>query len=479
VSETMGKELVSGPLTLSVTGSGDGKRLRVVAPTPEGLRAFDGAAGEAGGGVVLDGPLSPANAAAVRAHVPWLQPKPVGLHTSAGVGDRLGRATPGQARAFQTFGAGIVPVFAQQSMREMDRLGRQPQEVLDAATFGALEAGWDRQVGADADHLKSTNDIDRCLAAGFTSFTLDAGDTVNAVPANYAGDLTGVPWDALEDDEASLLRRYSGDVVDPILRVSEPELRRAAHKYGDAVAYTVAMYRHLMAIAPYEVEVEIAVDEAEDPTTVAEHVYMATELKRLGVKWNGFAPRYIGDFEKGVEYIGSTDAFAASLREHFAVASALGPYKISLHSGSDKFSIYGVAAEVTGGLLHLKTSGTSYLEAVRLAAELSPSLFREIYDVSREAYGGARTSYQVSADRDRAPLSRDVADADLADLVTSFDSRQILHVGYGAVLTQQDENGIRSLNNGLHALLAAEPERYARALEAHIGRHLQPMRPVV
>ncbi|MDQ1580691.1 MAG: tagaturonate epimerase, partial [Microbacteriaceae bacterium] len=179
----MAKELVSGRLTLSVFGSGDARRLRVAAPTAEGLQAFDGTAAEAAGGAVLEGPLSPANAAAVRANVPWLQPKPVGLHTSAGVGDRLGRATPGHVRAFQTYGGGMVPVFAQQSAREMDRLERTPQEVLDSATFGAVQGGWDRQVGADADHLKSTHDIDRCLAAGFTSFTLDAGDTVNAVPA--------------------------------------------------------------------------------------------------------------------------------------------------------------------------------------------------------------------------------------------------------------------------------------------------------
>ncbi|MDQ1582490.1 MAG: tagaturonate epimerase [Microbacteriaceae bacterium] len=479
MSETTSRELVSGPLTLSVIGSGQQRRLRVAAPTAEGLQAFDGTAAEAASGAILEGPLSPANAAAVRATVPWLQPKPVGLHTSAGVGDRLARATPGHVRAFQTYGAGLVPVFAQQSAREMDRLGRTPQEVLDAATFGALQGGWDRQVGADADHLKSTHDIDRCLAAGFTSFTLDAGDTVNAVPAGFAGELSGVPWDAIEDDEASLLRRYAGDVQDPILRVSEPELRRAAYKYGAAIAYTVAMYRHLMANATYEVEVEIAVDETDDPTTIAEHVYIATELKRLGVAWNGFAPRYVGGFEKGVEYIGPTDVFAASLREHFAVASVLGPYKISLHSGSDKFSIYGLAAEATGGMLHLKTSGTSYLEAVRLAAEYSPALFREIYDVSREAYAGSRASYTVSADLDRTPLSRDVADADLVDLVMQSDSRQILHVGYGAVLTLEDENGTRRLDDELHALLDAEPERYAQALETYIGRHIAPLRPVV
>jgi hypothetical protein len=258
--------------------------------------------------------------------------------------------------------------------------------------------------------------------------------------------------------------------------LGDEELKRAALKYGGAVAHTVAMYRHLMAFAEYPVEVEVAIDETESPTTIAEHVYMATEMKRLGMHWVGFAPRYIGGFEKGVEYIGDTGALADSLRQHFAVATALGPYKLSLHSGSDKFSIYGLAADATGGMLHLKTSGTSYLVALEVAATCAPALFREIYDVSRDAYQGARDSYQVSASRDRTPLSRDVADADLATLVSSFDSRQILHVGYGAVLTLRDQQGKRWLNDELHSLLASESERYELALEAHLGRHLAPLK---
>jgi hypothetical protein len=476
-NETTG--LTSGRLTLSVVGTGTRRQLRVAARSAEELSDFDGIVSTSVDESILEGSLSPVNARAVRAQIPWLQPRPVGLVTSAGVGDRLGLATPGHVKAFRTYGNGIVPVFAQQSIREMDRLGRTPQEVLDDATFGALEAGWDRQVGADADHLKTTVDIDRCLEAGFTSFTLDPGEYVRDVTASYQGDLTDVPWTALEDDESSMLRRYSAGTIDLgefSLRVDDVELRRAAHKYAAAVAYTVSMYRHLTTHADYPVEVEVAIDETAAPTTIAEHVYMATEMKRLGMQWVSFAPRYIGAFEKGVEYIGDTDVLATSLRQHFAVASALGPYKLSLHSGSDKFKIYSLAADATGGMLHLKTSGTSYLEALGVAAVCAPSLFREIYDVSRDAYQGARASYQVSAVRERTPLSNDVADAALDTLVTSFDSRQILHVGYGAVLTLRDEQGARWLNDELHSLLAAESDRYKNALEVHIGRHLAPLK---
>ncbi|MDB5271593.1 MAG: hypothetical protein JWP58_4633 [Hymenobacter sp.] len=470
--------LSAGGLELGIVGVGDSRRLRVLAARATDLHGFEGVPGETAQGAVLEGPLSTRNAAAVRSSIPWLQPKPVGLTTSAGVGDRLGLATPGHARAFRRFGSGIVPVFAQQSNREMERLEREPQSVMDDATFGCLQAGWEGAVGADADHLKAIGEIDRCLAAGFTSFTLDPGEHVRDVQGVVTdAQLLELPWAELEDDPASMARRYADLVVEVAgapLPIPEEELRRAAAKYGAAIAYTVTMYRHLTTEAQYPIEVEVSVDETEEPTTLVEHVYMATEMKRLGMNWVSFAPRYIGGFEKGVDYIGDTTLFFESLSGHAQIAQALGPYKISLHSGSDKFSIYELAASATGRLVHLKTSGTSYLTALEIAARFEPSLFREIYDLSREAYRGARASYQVSAQLDRTPDSREVPDDRLGSLVTAADSRQILHVGYGAVLTLEDSQGVRRISDSLRTALGSHVAEYEAALETHIGRHLAP-----
>jgi hypothetical protein len=192
------------------------------------------------------------------------------------------------------------------------------------------------------------------------------------------------------------------------------------------------------------------------------------------MRWVGFAPRYVGDFGKGVEYRGDRDAFAASIRQHAAIARALGPYKLSLHSGSDKFSIYETAAEATGGMVHLKTSGTSYLEALRVAALRAPDLFREIYDLSRDTYGVGRASYPVSADVASTRPSSELGDDALVDLLSDPDSRQILHVGYGEVLTSQDERGTTVLADALRSLLGDEAALYASLLREHIGRHLAP-----
>ena len=106
-----------------------------------------------------------------------------------------------------------------------------------------------------------------------------------------------------------------------------------------------------------------------------------------------------------------------SLVTHSRIARALGPYKLSLHSGSDKFSIYGLVAEATGRMVHLKTSGTTYLCALGVLADRAPALFREIYAVSRELYRGTRASYQVSARLDQTPPAAEVPDAELGRLV--------------------------------------------------------------
>jgi len=454
-----------------------GRRLVVTASDASGLEGFSGETNSVGSEYQLVGPLSAQNAAALRKEFSNLQPALLGAQRSIGTGDRLGLATAGHARAFQQYGAGVAPVFAQQSIREMDRLGRDIQSVMDDATFGCVEAGWEGIVGADTDHIKSEEGLDRGLAAGFTMFTLDPGDEV-VDPDAVSGDIDDlVPWQALEDDLSGLIRRYGGKSLDlggQSTQISEDALRRAAVKYGKTIVRTMEMARHLLDNADREVEIEVAVDETDLITSFVEHYYLAAELQRLGLRWVSLAPRYVDGFEKGVEFLGSPDDLAANLRGHTAIAEQLGGYKISLHSGSDKFSIYPLAVEATGGKLHLKTSGTSYLCALDVAAVHNPDLVRQMYQVSREAYRQARASYQVSADLSATPDPADVADENIPELVSQFDTRQILHVGYGDVLTYEDAAGARPYADGLRAVLDANPKMYSDVLVTHIGKHVAP-----
>jgi hypothetical protein len=459
-----------------------GLRLAIQAPAGAALLAgFEGESRESEGKTLLLGPTSPANAGALRRHLAWLRPKTLGLRTTVGTGDRLGLATPGHVRAFRAAGGGIAPIFAQQSIREMTRTGRTPQQVMDDATWGIFAEGWRDGIGADADHLKNAADIDVCAAAGYTFFTIDPGDYVD----NRAGDLsflrlleasTHLPWDRLDDSVGGLTSRYVGQTLtleDYNITFDEATVLRAAVKYGRAVTHVAAMYRHLQQAAS-SWELEVSVDETDTPTTHAEHVYIVSELKRLGVQWVSLAPRYIGRFEKGADYIGDLAAFQADFAVHAAIARHFGPYKLSLHSGSDKFSVYGMAMQETRGLVHLKTAGTSYLEALRTLSTVDPALFREIYVFARQRYPTDRASYHVSAELAKAPLPESLADRDLPGLLDQFDAREILHVTFGSVLTTRKEDGGWLFHDRLLSLLQAHPESYARNLESHFLRHLKP-----
>src|SRR4029078_8952905 len=120
------------------------------------------------------------------------------------------------------------------------------------------------------------------------------------------------------------------------------------------------------------------------------------------------APRFIGQFEKGIDYKGDLKAFEASLRQHLAIAKYCGPYKISVHSGSYKFSLYPVLGRVCGDLLHVKTAGTSYLEALRVVVRTDPALFGEIAASSHGRFATDRATYHISTtqqETERLPRS--------------------------------------------------------------------------
>ena len=463
-------------LEASIRYDGSTRSLQLIASAAEALTSFEGEAAAAGAGHVLTGPLSTANAKALQAAFPALRPQKIGGHrTSVGTGDRTGLATPGQARAFAAQGAGVMPVLAQQSIREMDRLGRSAQSVMDDAIFGLVEAGWDSGFGADCDHIKTTEGIDRGLEAGFVMFTLDPGDMVADVTAGVTeADAAALPWDQLEDSLEDLKRRYVGmtlDVGHSRIEVTEQDVITAAVKYGRAVVEAMRLYRHATENARHEIEIEFAVDETAWLTTFFEHFYMASELKRLGASWFSFAPRYVDGFEKGLDFLGDAEELRTNLEAHHAISQQFGGYKISLHSGSDKFSIYPLCVEATQGLVHLKTSGTSYLCGVEIVAAHDPELFSTIWDISRASYVEARASYQVSAHEDRTPTS--LEGVDLLELIRSNDARQILHVGYGDSLNGKDAAGA-SIHDRFLAVVAANQAQHTDVLAAHIGKHVSP-----
>ncbi len=357
------------------------------------------------------GPLSRQNAAFLREHFPWTAPRLSPAGPSFGLGDRLGLAGPAHVRAVS--GTSLFPILAQQSIRELERTHRTPQEVVDCATVSAFQEDLQSGFGADADHLKSTRDIDRVSGAGFGWYTLDPGEHVvneadHMSPTELKSRAEDLDWSRLGRSIESVRADYSGKtftISDSFqLSPSDDEIWRAWVKYGRVIRHVHELHDHLeKCFRKDRFELELSVDETDSVTSPFEHFLVVSELKRLGVRIDSIAPRFVGRFEKGVDFRGDQDEFERQLERHVAVSRKLGPYKLSLHSGSDKFSIYPAFARNCGKYTHVKTAGTSYLEGLRAMTELDLALFKEILDFSRACYPSAKASYHVSAELANVP----------------------------------------------------------------------------
>ncbi|MEO1530114.1 MAG: tagaturonate epimerase family protein [Planctomycetota bacterium] len=413
---------------------------------------------------------------------------PLGLEPSFGFGDRTGLATPGHVAAMKRCGEGIAAIYPQQSIREMTRTQRNPEGVMRDAMEAAAAAGWTGAIGADADHLKVNEDVDITAAAGFTFFTIDPSDDVDQKADDYDESTLRDKF-ATARDEAPWYEGYLGKSIGlpsgTTIELNEEACMRAAVKYGKAIARALKLGDYIRTVneqAGNGYEIELSVDETDQPTTLAEHYIIADQCLKGGMKLVSLAPRFIGDFEKGVDFKGDLVALEASLADHAAVANLLGPYKLSLHSGSDKVSMYAALARTTAGKFHVKTAGTSYLEALRVVARHDAAAFRGIIDFSRERYETDKATYHVSATLADAPTTDNADDATLESEYLEMWSdvpvgkgftkpgRQILHCTFGSVLTDAKWGGV------VADCLKSHPDTYCEVLDDHFGRHLDALR---
>ncbi len=443
--------------------------------------SFDGEIVEADGQQIKKCSLSNKNRIALQALFSFTVPQVLGVDDSFGFGDRLGLANVGHIRSL-TIG-NFKPILAQQSIRELTRTQRTADEVMDAAVWAVFQEGYKNGFGSDADHLKTPEDATMMLNAGFTMFTFDPGEHVDNDADNYDEQklysvVANLPWSDLSDTFPAAERRYSKKEFkisdDFALEVNEQDFLRAYAKYGKAIAHIKKMYEHLKAVSngrPFEVEV--SVDETESVTSTFEHFFFANELHRLKVEFVSLAPRFIGSFEKGIDYKGDLNLFKSEYVKHLAITKHFGNYKISLHSGSDKFSVYKVIGSLRGAHTHVKTAGTSYLEALRVVAAENTKLFREIYDFCFGLYETEKLSYHVSATLSNLKESSGYNDKELLELFSSEDARQVLHVTFGKVLTEKTSTGYLFKDKILNCLKENEKTHYT-FLTNHFIKHIEP-----
>jgi hypothetical protein len=422
-----------------------------------------GFTGTAKGSRIFRAPLIHENAQVLRTLFPFTSPvRGLKDSCSIGLGDRLGIAAPGHIKAVER--RDIFPVFAQQSIRELNLTCRTYEDVLDAATFAVFREGYKKGFGADGDHLKTAEDVEYALSLGFSMITLDCSDHIkNDISANALP----VPGDYKKKYLDTQFNIGEGIT----LSFNEAELQQCIAIYKDAINFAGNIYRRFFSTGRYKADFEISIDETISATTPLQHFFCARELLDAGVSFVTIAPRFCGEFQKGIDYRGDTAQFDIEIKIHAAIARHLG-YKLSIHSGSDKFSVFSSIGRETRGLFHVKTAGTNWLQAMRVVSLADAFLYRQIHQYALSVFSDAAKYYHVTADLSQIPDISALNSDDLPRLFEIDDLRQLIHITYGFILNCKDQDGSFTFKDRLYKLWQDHEDDYAAALARHIGRHI-------
>jgi hypothetical protein len=330
---------------------------------------------------------------------------------SFGVGDRFAHQAKSQLRAFQMLakhGIEVAPVW-NKSNREHTFIGSEPQSVFDAGQAAVKELGWTGGWHVDADHIQLKT-VDRFMSCS-DFFTIDVADSIGkpAAAADVAAFVARHP---------ELIGTLNISGVSSPLVITAADVERVASKYLLAVQDAGRIYRYIVeAKGEANIIAEVSMDETDAPQTPPELLIILTALADEKVRLQTIAPKFTGRFNKGVDYVGDLVQFEKEFNDDLAViAHAVKTYglpanlKLSVHSGSDKFSLYPIirrALQRTGAGLHLKTAGTTWLEELIGLAEAGGdglALAKEIYAYALEHVDELCAPYASVIDIDRAQL---------------------------------------------------------------------------
>lgn len=405
---------------------------------------------------------------------------------SFGVGDRFAHQAKSQLAAFveaEKLGIDIVPVW-NKSHREHTTIGSEPSSVRSAADAAVEALGWSKSHYVDADHI-NLGTVDGFLESS-DFFTIDVADSIGTA-ANEA-DVR-----AFVDRHGELVGDHDIPGIDRTISISKEDVERIAAHYLLATVQAGDIFRHIESSKGAEFVTEVSMDETDSPQTPVELLVILAAIADQQIPIQTIAPKFTGRFNKGVDYVGDVAAFETEFRDDIAVlAHAAKAYglpanlKLSVHSGSDKFSIYEPIRKAladTGAGLHIKTAGTTWLEELIGLAEAGGSglqLSQDVYTQAYESRAALCEPYASVIDIDESKLptpdevnkwtSEQYVNALRHDLsCPEFNNhlRQLLHVGYKIAAKMGD----RYLG-----LLVEYQESVARNVTTNLlDRHMKPL----
>ncbi len=328
-----------------------------------------------------------------------------------GMGDRFAHEGKAQLKAVveaKKLGINVIPVW-NKSNREHTIVGSKPDSVLVEAKEAVAAHNWTEDFHVDADHINLSN-VDGFLAAS-DFYTIDVADYVGKGASQE-------DVGALLNEHASLVGSIEIPGLSYALTVTEEDVKQAADKFLAAVREAAKIYRYIAEKKGAEnIIAEVSVDETDIPQTPVELLLILAMLAKEEVPVQTIAPKFTGRFNKGVDYVGDLAQFEKEFDEDLCVLSyavkAFGlpsTLKLSVHSGSDKFSIYPIINRLVkkhGAGLHVKTAGTTWLEEVIGLAEAGGDalvLAKEIYAKALEHYDDLVAPYATVLDVDASKL---------------------------------------------------------------------------
>lgn len=345
---------------------------------------------------------------------------------SVGVGDRFAHQAKAQLRACQlaaAAGAEVIPVW-NKSHREHTIIGSVPEAVRASADAAVKELKWTKPYHVDADHIR-LDTVQKFLPA-CDFFTIDVADSI------------GQP--ATPESVKFFVNRHPELVgTVPVPGVAEPltltraDIEKVAQKYLKAVQDAASIYKKISWVKGRDNFItEVSMDETDAPQTPPELLLILAALADERVPVQTIAPKFTGRFNKGVDYVGDLAQFDREFRDDLAViAYAIEKFrlpadlKLSVHSGSDKFSLYPVmrrAIRDANAGLHLKTAGTTWLEEVIGLAESGG----EGLALAKEIYAGALKKKDELCAPYAAVIDIDPAQLPDADAVNGWSSEQFV-----------------------------------------------------
>lgn len=393
---------------------------------------------------------------------------------SFGVGDRFAHQAAAQLQAFvlaRQAGAEVIPVW-NKSNREHSFIGSEPKSVRDAAQRAVKELGWTKSWHVDADHIRLET-VDRYLECS-DFFTIDVADSIGKPAPSEA-------VKAFADRHPELIGRIDLPGIDRPFGITRADVERIVGKYLLAVEDAGKIYRHIEAEKDGDFIAEVSMDETDAPQTPPELLIILTALADEGVRAQTIAPKFTGRFNKGVDYVGDLAQFEREFHDDLAVIDhAIRTYelpknlKLSVHSGSDKFSLYPIIRRTLpkfGAGLHLKTAGTTWLEELIGLAEAGGdglAFAKEIYASALDHVDELCAPYATVIDIDRAKLPS-------TSEVNAWTSEQFVRALRHVPSDPQFNSSLRQLLHVGFKLAAKTGRRYLDLLEANeeiVGRNV-------